>query len=136
MGLQKISCESQLQNSYRRYQDRIIPTYPKLTKQQEFYIYADEAEILNMALFGMTSKQWREQNPEMAKANLNIRDAANVLQLTVLSNLESLHSHLIREGAGPAERLEKLKEMAVFQLKSLSQLNYNYSIESPCISIT
>jgi hypothetical protein len=111
--------------------DNIIPVYNPVSKSEEGYIYASEAELLNMAVFGTTSKQWRSDNPELVIKGLNIRDVANIPQLTVLSNLESYHSMLIKEGLSPKQRLEKLKEAASTQLKSLSQTRYDYPIESP-----
>jgi hypothetical protein len=111
--------------------ENIIPKYTHITKEQEGYIYAHEAEMLNVAIFGITSKQWRENNPhEVLKGN-NIRDFANIPQLTVLSNLENLHAHLIKQGNSPQERFEKLKAEATSQLKSLMNYKYTYPIESP-----
>ncbi|WP_317897205.1 KilA-N domain-containing protein [Aurantibacillus circumpalustris] len=109
----------------------IVPKYSKLTKEQESYIYADEAEMLNVALFGITSRKWRKDNPEFTKQGLNIRDTANVLQLTVLSNLETLNSHFLAEKISAPDRLSKLKEASLSQLSSLSKINFNYSLESP-----
>lgn len=113
--------------------ENIIPTYSNLSKEQEGYIYANEAEILNVALFGKTSKQWREEHPDFTAQGYNIRDIANIPQLTVLSNIESYNSILIKEGKAPKERLEKLKELAVHQLKTFSEQKYIYPIESPLL---
>ena len=77
---------------------------------------ADEADMLNMALFGMTAKQWRDANP---KAEGNIRDAANIEQLVVLSNMESINAVLIHQGLKQSERLEQLNKIAITQMKSL-----------------
>ncbi|MBP7808390.1 MAG: KilA-N domain-containing protein [Bacteroidia bacterium] len=104
---------------------------PKYSSTIESYIYASEAEMLNVAVFGITSKEWRENNKEADKKGLNIRDMANIHQLTVLSNLESYSSILINEGLSPENRLIKLKESAVNQLRAISKQNYTYSIESP-----
>ena len=79
-------------------------------------MYADEADMLNMALFGMTAKQWREVNP---KAEGNIRDAANIEQLVVLSNMESINAVLIHQGLQQSERLQQLNKIAITQMKSL-----------------
>lgn len=111
--------------------ENIIPLYANLTKEQEGYIYADGAEMLNVAVFGMTSKHWRENNPKNVLDGFNIRDLANIPQLTVLSNLENLNAHLIRQGMSPQERFEKLKTEATLQLKSLMNHKYTYPIESP-----
>ena len=87
-----------------------------------------------MALFGKTSKQWREEQPELGAQGYNIRDTANIPQLTVLSNIESYNSILIKEGKTPKERLGKLKELAVHQLKTFSEQKYIYPIESPLLA--
>ena len=79
-------------------------------------MYADEADMLNMALFGMTAKQWRDANP---KAAGNIRDAARIEQLVVLSNMESINALLINQGLKQSERLEQLNKIAITQMKSL-----------------
>jgi hypothetical protein len=111
--------------------ENIIPTYQNLTREQEGYIYANEAEFLNVAIFGKTSKQWRDENQGLVLQGYNIRDMASVPQLTVLSNIESYNSILIKEGKPPKERLERLKKEAVQQLKTLSQQKFNYPLESP-----
>ncbi len=98
--------------------EAIIPNSITLVKTG--YIYASEADMLNVALFGMTAKAWREQNPELPG---NIRDAATVEQLVVLSNLESLNAAFIRQGLSQPERLKVLNELAISQLRSL--LGYN-----------
>ena len=81
--------------------------------------YAEEADVLNVALFGFTAKAWRDNNPELAKQN-NVRDFASVNELTVLSNLETHNAQMIREGKGKKERFEILKEIAQYQLNVLS----------------
>ncbi|HTA61129.1 MAG TPA: KilA-N domain-containing protein [Bacteroidia bacterium] len=111
--------------------ENIIPNYTHLKSGQESFIYANEAEILNVAVFGTTSKQWRDENKEANKDGLNIRDLANTIQLTVLSNLESYNSILISKGVTPQDRLNELKNIAIGQLKSLSKENHQFSIESP-----
>jgi hypothetical protein len=78
-----------------------------------------------------TSKQWRDENKEANKDGLNIRDLANTIQLTVLSNLESYNSILITKGVTPQNRLIELQDIATSQLKSLSKENHKFSIESP-----
>ena len=82
--------------------------------------YAEEADILNVALFGFTAKAWRDANPELAK-NSNVRDYATINELTVLSNLESHNAQMIREGKDKAMRFKILKEIAEYQIKILSE---------------
>ena len=86
----------------------------------EWLAYAEEADILNVALFGFTAKAWREANPELAK-NSNVRDYATINELTVLSNLETHNSQMIREGRSKEERFEILKEIAIYQMKILDE---------------
>ena len=93
---------------------------PELTKKEQSYTYASEADILNIALFGKTAKCWREETGNTTK---NIRDYANVEQLIVLVNLESMNAELIRQGLSASERLKKLRNIAYFQLKSLEKSN-------------
>lgn len=85
----------------------------------EWLVYAEEADILNVALFGFTAKAWREANPELAGKN-NVRDYATVNELTVLSNLETHNAHMIREGKDKEERFKVLKEIAEYQLGILN----------------
>ena len=73
------------------------------------YAYANEADILNVALFGMTAKEWKDKNPNLEG---NMRDYANILQLVILSNLENLNSEMISQGLKQKERLERLNEIA------------------------
>lgn len=98
--------------------DVLIPI-AKIAKEKEGMVYADEAEMFNLVVFGMTSRQWREKHPKEALRDENIRDHANILQLTVLSNLESLNSMMIREGTSKADRYTKLKRVAREQLQNL-----------------
>lgn len=95
--------------------DNLIP--PELPRQQQGFVYADEADVLNVALFGKTAKQWRSENPGM---NGNIRDYATIEQLLVLTNLENINALLIRQKEPQNERLEKLRKIAIDQLNSLS----------------
>ncbi|MEX3426362.1 KilA-N domain-containing protein [Staphylococcus hominis] len=88
----------------------------KLNKKQIGYTYANEADILNVAIFGMTAKQWKANNPEKKG---NQRDNATIEELIVISNLESRNAELIEEGYSPQERLEKLNSLARKQMKSL-----------------
>ena len=91
-------------------------THGKLSGKQKSIIYSSEADVLNMALFGMTAKTWGEQNSDKKG---NIRDCANVSQLVCLSNLESLNIVFINEGLKQSARLEKLNKIAISQMKVL-----------------
>lgn len=88
------------------------------TKNTEWLAYADEADLLNVALFNCTARAWREANPELAKSS-NIRDYASIPELTVLSNLETHNAELIKEGKSKAERFETLRNIAAYQLRVL-----------------
>lgn len=111
--------------------DIIIPQYQNLPKEEEGYIYANEAEMLNMAVFGMTSKRWKMSNPEMVLRGLSLREIATIPQLTVLANIETYNAILLKQGLSAKDRLEKLKEEAVSQLKSLANYKFEYPIDSP-----
>src|SRR5690606_25016905 len=89
---------------------------PQLTQQQINLIYASEADLLNMALFGKTAKQWRDENPGNKG---NVRDEANAAQLVCLANLEALNAHFIHQGLAQAERLQTLNRTAIGQMKLL-----------------
>ena len=94
--------------------ENLLPA--SLSKEQINFVYVNEADMLNMALFGMTARQWREANPE---AEGNIRDSATIEQLVVLSNMESINAVLIRQGLNQSPRLEQLNKIAITQMKSL-----------------
>ena len=94
--------------------ENLIPA--ALSKSQTSFVYANEADLLNVALFGVTAKQWREANP---KVDGNIRDMATIEQLVVLSNLESINAVLIHQGLNQSERLIQLNKIAITQMKSL-----------------
>lgn len=96
--------------------ENLIPV--ELTKQQISAVYASEADLLNMALFGQTAKQWREQNPDKAG---NMRDYANVAQLVCLANLETLNAHFIQQDLPQAERLTLLNSSAIQQMHLLTE---------------
>ena len=100
---------------------------PKLTisKTKERIIYANEADMLNLALFGYTAKDWEEANPELAK-KLNMRDTASINQLVVLSNMESYNSEMIKNGIARDVRFSALHRMAKEQLQSLDRHNAEY----------
>jgi len=104
--------------NYRIHTDAIKETLLplKVSKTRATTVYASEADILNIALFGMTAREWRDANPG---AEGNIRDQATMEQLVVLSNLESLNSVFIRQELPQSERLVKLNEIAITQLRSL-----------------
>lgn len=95
-------------------QNNLIPH--TLSKDEISKIYANEADVLNMALFGITAKQWRDKNKNFKG---NIRDYASIEQLVILSNLESLNAVLIEQKINQKERLKKLNEVAIIQMKSL-----------------
>ncbi len=111
--------------NYRIHTDAIknnlIPQ--KLTKNQINFVYAEEADVLNMALFGMTAKEWREKNNNL---NGNMRDYATIDELICLANLENLNSVFINYGLSQAERLERLNTIAISQMKILSENNIKY----------
>ena len=90
--------------------------------------YAEEADLLNVALFGFTAKAWRESNPELAKQS-NVRDYATINELTVLSNLETHNAQMIREGKSKEERFQILKEIAEYQMQILSAADMISCIE-------
>ncbi len=96
--------------------ENLIPK--NLTAKEISIIYANEADVLNMALFGKTAKQWREENPDKKG---NIRDYANVAQLVCLANLENLNAIFINQGLKQSERLKKLNQIAIQQMKILLQ---------------
>ena len=104
--------------NYRIHTDAIkemlIP--PDISPQQQSITYASEADVLNIAMFGMTAKEWRQAHPD---AKGNIRDEANLQQLIVLSNLESINAELIRQGVSQKERLLRLNASAKQMMKSL-----------------
>ena len=94
--------------------ENLIPE--NLSKSKRKFVYADEADLLNIALFGRTAKQWRDENPELQG---NIRDDATLEQLVVLSNMESFNSELIKQQIPSDERLLKLNKIAIDQMKIL-----------------
>ena len=99
-------------------QQNLLP--PDLTKEQQSYVYADEADVLNVALFGMSAAQWRAQNPGLTG---NIRDYATIQQLLVLANMESYNALLIDQKCPQQERLQALRKMAIKQLQTLASLD-------------
>lgn len=107
--------------NYRIHTDAIkqnlIPE--EVTAAQKSFIYADEADMLNVAMFGLTAKQWREANPKLKG---NIRDYATINQLICLSNMENLNAVFINDGLPQSERLEKLNKIAIQQMKVLENI--------------
>jgi hypothetical protein len=95
--------------------EHIIP--PKVTKHQAAMVYASEADLLNVALFGKTAREWRDANPELEG---NIRDHAGIEQLLVLANMESINAEFIRMQLTQGERLQRLNEIAIRQMKALT----------------
>ena len=104
--------------NYRIHTDAIkqnlIP--PAISEKQKSFIYADEADMLNVAMFGMTAKEWRERNPDLKG---NIRDYATINQLICLSNMENLNAVFINDGLPQSERLVKLNQIAIAQMQVL-----------------
>lgn len=94
--------------------EHIIPTL--VSQDQASYVYSNEADVLNVALFGQTAKQWRDTNPDKEG---NMREFASIEQLLVLANIEAMNAEFIRMGLSQPERLRKLNEIAIMQLKSL-----------------
>jgi hypothetical protein len=117
--------------NYRIHTDAIKGILPNLnlSKNKEKWVYAEEADILNLAIFGQTAKSWKDNNPQLVLQGGNIRDYANLHQLTILSNLESINALLLKQGLDKIERLKLLNETAIDQLKSLSTLS-NYTLDS------
>lgn len=108
--------------NYRIHTDAIkqnlIPQ--ELTPAQKSFVYADEADMLNVAMFGKTAREWREENPDLKG---NIRDYASINQLICLSNMENLNAVFINEGLSQSERLEKLNKIAIQQMKVLENVD-------------
>lgn len=105
--------------NYRIHTDSIkenIVLPQKLSAEKAMIVYANEADVLNVALFGTTAKEWRDKNPKLLG---NIRDYSDVTQLVCLANLETLNAEFIRQGLSQGERLLKLNEIAIIQMRSL-----------------
>ena len=98
---------------------------PKVSDDQIRYIYQDEADLINVALFGMTAKEWRDKHPEL-KDDGNIRDYTDMIHLIILSNLENINANLIQDGITQADRLVRLNNIAINQLELFK---HNKSIE-------
>ncbi len=89
----------------------------EITREQASYVYADEADVLNVAMFGKTARRWREENPDLKG---NIRDYATINELICLSNMENLNAVFIEQGMPQSERLMKLNQIAIHQMQILS----------------
>jgi hypothetical protein len=93
-------------------------------KDREWIAYTEEADLLNVALFNCTAKDWREANSKFADKGMNIRDIASINELAILSNLESLNAEMIKSGIDKYERYKKLKEIATYQLTILNKKDF------------
>lgn len=114
--------------NYRIHTDSIKENLvPTLTEKQKLYVYANEADMLNVALFGMTAKEWKDNNPELEG---NMRNYANILQLVILSNLENLNAEMIEQGLEQNKRLERLNAIAKKQYLILQGGNGIKKIEA------
>jgi hypothetical protein len=113
-NLQRILAKVNYQIHTDAIKENLIPK--EITKQQASFVYANEADLLNVALFGITAKEWRENNFHQKG---NIRDHATLEQLVVLSNMESINALLIGQGLEQKERLIQLNKVAITQIKSL-----------------
>ena len=100
----------------------------ELTPAQKSFVYADEADMLNVAMFGKTAREWREENPDLKG---NIRDYASINQLICLSNMENLNAVFINEGLAQSERLEKLNKIAIQQMKVLENVDDKRLLKLP-----
>lgn len=113
--------------NYRIHTDSIKENLiPYLNEQQKHYVYADEADVLNVALFGMSAKEWRLQNPNLKG---NIRDYTDIAHLVVLANLEVLNAEMIEQKINMSKRLERLNEIAIKQLLILYEDSHILKLE-------
>jgi hypothetical protein len=108
--------------------DFILPK-SHYTKNSEWLAYAEEADILNVALFGCTAKQWREANPQLTLEGKNLRDIASINELAILSNLESANADMIREGIDKKGRFEKLYKIGQYQKEILDKQDFLKSLK-------
>lgn len=104
--------------------ENLLP--PELTKTQVAYTYANEADLLNVALFGKTAKEWRDINPDKKG---NMRDEANLNQLLILANMESYNAVLIEQGKLQSERLVLLRDLAIKQMQTMESLSKNSLVQ-------
>lgn len=118
--------------NYRIHTDSIKEyIVPKLTEKQKKFVYANEADVINVALFGMTAKEWRDKNPNLEG---NIRDYTDILHLVILSNLEVLNSNMIENGISQKERLERLNNTAIREIEILKNDNNIMEIQDADIN--
>ena len=108
--------------------DHIIPK-SSYSKNKEWLLYAEEADILNVAIFNCSAKDWRTANPEHVKKRLNIRDFGSINELVVLSNMENINAVLIEKGVDKSERLKELIRLSKKQLKTLNAVSIIKSIK-------
>jgi len=101
----------------------IIPQ-STLRSNLEWLVYAEEADLLNVVLFGCTAKQWRDANPELAQESKNIRDYASINELAVLSNIQTINAEMIKENIDKRERFVKLCDIAKYQLIVLNDTDF------------
>ena len=98
-------------------------------KDKEWIVYAEEADLLNVALFNCTAKDWRDANPESVNNSMNIRDVASINELAILSNLETINAQMIKEKLEKKERFYKLKEISRYQLLVLNEKDFIKAIK-------
>lgn len=96
------------------------------SKAKQILVYAQEADMLNIIVFGCTAKEWEQANPDLAKKGMNIRDTASIAQLLILSNLEVINSDLVRKNISRHERIKILVEMAKNQMETLDKSNIEH----------
>lgn len=106
----------------------IIPRL-NYSKKMEWIAYAAEADLVNIALFGCSAKDWREANPELIQERKNMRDMASINELAVLSNLESMNAEMIKSGMDKRDRFEQLQKIAAYQLNILNEINFQKSLK-------
>ena len=111
----------------------IIPKVAE-NKLQEILTYAEEADLLNLVLFGCTAKQWREANEKQNKENINLRDIASINELAVLSNLENLNAQWIKDNLNKTERYQKLKALADYQIQILNKQDLLKSLKKEVLN--
>ena len=108
--------------------EHIIPQ-KNYSKDKEWLVYAEEADLLNVAMYNCTAKDWREANKEHAKKGMNIRDFSSIYELVVLSNLENLNAVMITENIDKSERFKQLTKVAQSQLNTLDGKDFKKSLK-------
>ena len=122
-NVKRILCKTNYYLHTDAVKNHILPN-TNYEKGTEWITYAEEADLLNVALFNCTAKDWREANPELSKKPMNIRDIASINELAILSNLEALNAEMIKEGIIKQERFNRLREIAKYQLSVLNEKNF------------